>query len=158
MAIFDDENSVDWDTFFQTEIIQSGHGVFEGYPYQRGFGNRSLRGHGIGNIFRSLFRFFSPIAKKVGKAVGKQALQTGAQIATDIVSGENFKQSLKKRGRAGAENLFNKAASKLRGEGIGSRKRRREPAAKLSGRRRRKPIKIGVLKKQRKITQLFEDE
>ena len=155
MAIFDDENAIDWDNFFQAQIIQSGHGVFQGYPYQRGFGNRSLRGHGIGNIFRSLFRILAPVAKRVGKAVGKQAFKTGAEIATDVVAGDNFKESFKRRGKVGVENLINKGVSKLKGDGIGSRKRRREPAARLRG--RRSPIKIGVLKKRRKVTQLFGD-
>ena len=151
MAIFDDENSIDWDSFFQTEIVQSGNGVFEGYPYQRGFGNRTLRGHGLGNIFRSLFRILAPVAKKVGKAVGKQALKTGVEVAGDIVSGENIKQSFKNRGKAGAANLINKATRKLQGEGLGSRRQ------KATKRTRGEAIKLGVLKRHRKALQLFAE-
>ena len=144
---------VNWDNFFRSAIVQSGHGVFEGYPYQRGFGNRNLRGHGLGNIFRSLFRIFSPIAKRVGKAVGRQALRTGAEIATDVVSGENLKHSFKKRGKAGVQNLINKASSKLSGQGLGTRRRRG-----LATKRKGEHITLGVLKRKKgqKLTQLFD--
>ena len=149
MAIFDEENSIDWDRFFQTEVVQSGHGVFEGHPYQRGFGNRTLRGQGIGNIFRSLFRFLAPVAKKVGKAVGRQALQTGAEVARDFAAGEPIKKSLEQRGRAGAKSLLDKAGKKLEGRGIGNRR----PNKRKGG-----PVRLAVLKKKQKTKPLFTED
>ena len=80
--------------YFQTMLseqpqYQLGLGIlpwFEGYtPYQRG--------GGIGNIFRSLFRMILPTAKSAAATVGKQALSTGAQIASDLVQGRDIKEA-----------------------------------------------------------------
>ena len=49
------------------------------------------RSHVIGSIFSSLFRTVFPILKKVGQALGRKALQTGIQIASDVASGQSFK-------------------------------------------------------------------
>ncbi|MCP4125017.1 MAG: hypothetical protein GY751_25015 [Bacteroidetes bacterium] len=64
--------------------------VYSGLPYQRGTG--------IGNVFRGLIRYLLPVAKTVGKSLGKQALRTGAQIASDIAGGDKLEESVKKRG------------------------------------------------------------
>ena len=108
---------------------QTGRG-FIGMPYQRG--------NGLGSLFRGLFRFILPIAKSAGHAVGKQALKTGAEIASDLVAGESLAESAKRRGRVGATNLLKQATAKLEqsGSGIGKRK---------------KPIKGAVKPKKRKI-------
>ena len=59
---------------------QRGYGIYRGRALQRG--------HGLGGIFKSLFRMATPILKKVGKkalrTVGKRALKAGANALTDI--------------------------------------------------------------------------
>ena len=59
---------------------------FVGQPYQRGAG--------IGSFFRSIFRMAAPVLKRAAKAVGKQALKTGASIVADVAKGEIFCQPL----------------------------------------------------------------
>ena len=61
-------------------------GGFVGLPFQRGAG--------LGSVFRSLFRAILPVAKSAGKTIGKRALRAGAEIASDLVSGKNLKDSL----------------------------------------------------------------
>ena len=54
--------------------------------------------------------------------MGKQALSTGAEIASDVVAGRNFKESAKQRGRQAASRLLKKAATRLqKGRGLGVR-------------------------------------
>jgi hypothetical protein len=105
---------------------QTGKG-FDGLPYQRG--------GGLGNIFRGIFRFLLPIAKKAGKAVGKQALRTGSQIASDVVAGEDLKKAVNRRSKTGASALLKKAAKKVGQKG---------------GRRKKSTIKGG--KKKKRVT------
>ena len=105
-------------TGFYTKQAQIGGG-FVGMPYQRGAG--------IGSIFRGLFRALLPALTSVGKTVGKQALTTGAQIASDIVAGESIKEAAKNRSRQGAAKLFQAAADNLQ---QGGRKRKRVAKSK----------------------------
>ena len=91
---------------------------------QGGFiGARYQRGAGLGSIFRSLFRAILPVAKSAGKSVGRRALKAGAEIASDLVSGRNFKESLQEHGRHAASDLLSKAATKLKGGKLGTIKR-----------------------------------
>lgn len=90
-----------WAEFFQT-----GDG-FHGMQFQRGAG--------LGAIFRSIFRTLMPLAKSAGKAIGRQALETGASIASDVVAGESARESVEKHGRTGAANLLRKAAKRMEG-------------------------------------------
>ena len=65
--------------------------VFRGSPYQRGAGFVS--------VFRRIFRWIVPIIKEhalpVVKSVGKEALKTAVNIATDTLDGKDFKTSAK---------------------------------------------------------------
>ncbi|ELT89958.1 hypothetical protein CAPTEDRAFT_198373 [Capitella teleta] len=47
-------------------------------------GVSSQKGHGLGSIFGGLFRGAMPILKNVGKAVGKQILNSGLAVANDV--------------------------------------------------------------------------
>ena len=55
-------------------------------------GARGQRGHGVGSVLSGLFRSALPMIKNIGK----QALQTGLNVATDVVQGNSFKDSLRK--------------------------------------------------------------
>ena len=116
----------DWDKYY---FIQSGHGLpgFAGTAFQRG--------GGLGNFLGRLFRFVLPVAKKVGKSVGKQALTTGADILGDVIQGKNLKASTKARGTAALRTLGRKAANTMRQKGagrIGVRQKPRKSRAKRS--------------------------
>ena len=55
--------------------------------------NRGQRGHGLGSVLSGLFRSALPMIKNFGK----QALQTGLNVATNVVEGTSFRYSLRKR-------------------------------------------------------------
>ena len=50
---------------------------------------------GVGSLFRGLFRFAMPLLKHGAKAVGRQALQTGIQVAGDMLENRPVKESIK---------------------------------------------------------------
>lgn len=101
----------DWAEIFSQ---QTGAG-FVGMPYQRGAG--------LGSIFRGIFRALLPIVKHAGKAIGKQALSTGAEIVSDVAAGNSIKEAVKRRTKAGTAKLLNRAATKLQS---GGRKRKED--------------------------------
>ncbi|GFX85994.1 uncharacterized transposon-derived protein F54H12.3 [Trichonephila clavipes] len=59
---------------------------------------------GIGGIFRRLFRAALPFLVKGGKTLGKEVLMTGSRVASDVLSGENFKEAVKTRSRDSGKN------------------------------------------------------
>ncbi len=65
--------------------------VFRGSPYQRGAG--------FGSVFKRIFGWIVPIIKEhdlpVVQSVGKEALKTAVNIATDTLDGKDFKTSAK---------------------------------------------------------------
>ena len=71
-------------------LNQTGRGMaaFTGARYQRG--------HGLGNILCSLTKFALPFLKKGAKAVGKQAMKTGMNIAQEAMLGQNIKKAAKR--------------------------------------------------------------
>ena len=60
-------------------------------------GARVQRGHGFGSLFSGLLRSVAPLIKRGALALGKRALTTGAQIAGDVVAGQNIKKATKRR-------------------------------------------------------------
>ena len=71
-------------------LNQTGRGMaaFTGARYQRG--------HGLGNMLRSLTKFALPFLKKGAKAVGKQAMKTWMNIAQEVMLGQNIKKAAKR--------------------------------------------------------------
>jgi hypothetical protein len=105
---------------FNERSIQSGGTMphFAGYAHQRGAG--------LGSVFKTLWRFAMPFAKSAGKAIGRQALKSGADIAQDVLRGEEVKSVVKKRVKQGASALTKKGSKRLMrklqtGEGLGKR-------------------------------------
>ena len=76
-----------------------------------------------------------PVLKKVGKAVGKQALATGADIMADVARGRNIKESAEEHGRAGLANLAEGASRNLkRGHGqLGTRSGKKNSTKPIKG-------------------------
>ncbi|GFT42962.1 uncharacterized protein TNCV_1615291 [Trichonephila clavipes] len=74
-------------------------------PFERGSGLTHYKGinfqkgYGIGGIFRRLFRAALPFLVKGGKTIGKEVLMTGSRVASDVLSGENFKEAVKTRSK-----------------------------------------------------------
>jgi hypothetical protein len=136
-----DGSDVKLENFFQVGTGVADLSFFEGVParYQRGYGyfggNYHQRGHGMGDIFRSLWRVLkpfgmnigtalAPMAKEAGKALGEEGLATGARVLNEMVQGKNVKDSLAAEGREGVKRLLDRASSRLqRGSGGGRRRK-----------------------------------
>ena len=108
---------------------QAGSGIpgYQGARFQRGQGF-------FGNVFRSAIL---PLLKYLGKS----AVSTGAQVATDALTGENVLQSLKTRGKAAAQNIASDAsnrAMRFAQTGTGRRRKRKKPKKVKKNKTKRK--------------------
>lgn len=101
--------------------------VFRGSPYQRGAG--------FGSVFRRIFRWIVPIIKEhalpVVKSVGKEALKTAVNIATDTLDGKDLKTS--------ARDQVKKSLNKFSNQ-IGSGKRTLKRVFKKQGSKRKSSL------------------
>ena len=69
-------------------------------------GDRVQRGHGFGSLFSGLLRSVAPLIKRGALALGKRALTNSAQIAGDVVAGQNIKKATKRRATAAGRALM----------------------------------------------------
>ena len=74
-------------------------------------GSRVQRGHGFGSLFGGLLRTVAPLIKRGALALGNRALKTGAQIAGDVLSGENIRTAAKRRTKT-AGNIYYRVCSR----------------------------------------------
>lgn len=157
-----DPNSINFDEIFENQY-GSGSYYYEGFPFQRGYG---YRGDGMGSIFRHILnQFIIPLAKKGGKAVGKEALISAGRIIDNIVQGGDVADTIKNETKSGVKRLAARVAQSGSGvvqTGGGSPAKKR----KMSKRKRAKkqPVKrktkkrkkiVGKLKKKN-ISSLFK--
>lgn len=101
-----------YDSYFdvQTGGARTGYGgisqVYIGSPHQRG--------HGIGSFLGGLFRSIIPLLKQGARAVGKEALRAGANVASDIMrDGVQPREAFKTRLRESGSNLTRKVEEKI---------------------------------------------
>ena len=80
---FCDENCSYYEQYYANHC-KSGMNVFQGA--------RGQRGHGLGSVLSGLFGNALPMIENFGK----QALQTGFNVATDVVEDTSFRDSLRK--------------------------------------------------------------
>jgi hypothetical protein len=113
--VYFNPDSIDWKGFFAEP--QVGGAYFRGVPY--------MRGHGIGAVFKNLYRFLLPLASSAGKAVGREGLSVGARVLGDIAGGEEPKSALSVHTREGLRNLMRKASDHLGQKGTGRRRKRK---------------------------------
>ena len=69
-------------------------------------GARVQRGHGFSSLFAGLLRSVAPLIKRGALALGNRALKTGAQIAGDVLSGENIRTAAKRRTKTAGRDLL----------------------------------------------------
>ena len=114
-------------------LNQTGRGMaaFTGARYQRG--------HGLGNILRSVTKFALPFLKKGAKAVDKQAMKTGMNIAQEVMLGQNIKKAAKRHFSQGLTELVTQ-------RGRGQPRRRGPPGERV---KRRKIVKASRKKPKR---------
>ena len=130
---------------YQQQVIpffQRGKGdisVFGGTrPYGQG-------GNGLGGMFRSLFRTATPFLKTAAKKVGKRLLNTGVdtgmQIAKDVINGQSLKKAAKARAKTAGKQFLTGAFQDLTQQGRGGRllkrKRKATPASSRQTKKRR---------------------
>ena len=106
-------------------------------------GARVQRGHGFGSLFGGLLRSVAPLIKRGALALGNRALKTGAQIAGDILSGENIRTAAKRRTKTAGRDLL----QSLLATPPGKRVKRAAPS------RQRRPVKRAA--KRRRIAESY---
>lgn len=109
---------------------QSGNGV----PVFQG--SRGQRGHGLGSMLSGLFRSAMPMIKRGLAFFGKQALKTGLEVANDVVEGDTFDNSARRRIPEGIKRVA--TAANFSGQsGSGRNRRCRKKKAKRVCKKRR---------------------
>ena len=103
-----DENRSYYEQYYAN---QCGNGM---NVFQEACGQRV---HGLGSVLSGLFRSALPMIKNFGR----NALQTGLNVATDVVEGTSFKDSLRKRVSDGIRDF---QADQFGQSGSGKRRRR----------------------------------
>ena len=115
-------------------INQAGNGlsVFQGSPYQRGYGwfGRLIKGLNV-----------LPILKYIGKKV----FEGGVNISKDIMSGESIKDSAKQQLKTTTSDIVGDIFDKIAQKGKGNKRRRR--TLKFKNKRR----KIGKRARKSKV-------
>jgi hypothetical protein len=129
---------MNYEAYYKNQV-GSGLPVFQGHRYQQGMG--------LGNMFRSFFKWFAPVFKthalpvlKSGaKTVGTEAIQTVANIATDAIHGKN---TAKERSTEALNNLSSKAKAYIQqGSGHKKGKKRKTKIICKSSKKRRTRVK-----------------
>lgn len=125
--------------------------IYAGAPFQRGAG--------IGSFLGGVFRYVLPLLKRSATAVGKEMLQTGLNIASDVGELKKpFKQAFQERMRQSGSNLQQKAKDNLdrfmRGEGYKVSGKSLPPH--LTAILARKKRKSGAKKKKSKVKRVVK--
>lgn len=122
-------------------LHQAGSGVgivYKGVPFQRG--------HGIGSFLGGLFRSVIPLLSSGFRAVGKETLDAGIGLLSDMVNSRPMESSIKSRFKDASANLKRKADEKIdslmSGSGYKMSTKRRERLIPLKASRRRGSKKI----------------
>lgn len=104
---------------------QAGSGVgivYKGVPHQRG--------HGIGSFLGGLFRSVFPLLSSGFRTVGKEALNAGVGLLSDMINSHPMDESIKSRFKNASTNLKRKADEKIdslmSGSGYKMRRERRQ--------------------------------
>ena len=93
-------------------------------------GSRFQQGYGLGSIFKGLFRWAIPHLQQGAKMLGKKALQTGAQVAQDVLDGDDVKTAVSKRTKQALDDMTSQNSSQS-GRGRKATKRK-APETKIS--------------------------
>jgi len=77
-------------------------------------GTPNQRGHGIGSFLGGLFRRVLPLLSKGVKAIGKEVVRSGMNVAHDVIQRDTpFKEAFNTRIKDSAANLKRKAEEKI---------------------------------------------
>ena len=133
----------DVDAYEDYYINQSGYGLY-GLPVF--YGQRTQRSHGIGNIFGGLFRTVFPLIKRFAPLIGRKALQTGIQIASDVAEGRSLKEATKERvGETIREGINKLTTASQSGSGVRRKRKKSRSRSRTTSKRKR------ILKKKKSV-------
>ncbi|GBN71525.1 hypothetical protein AVEN_259259-1 [Araneus ventricosus] len=76
---------------YYTQQAGNGLSYYKGFSFQKG--------SCLGGIFKSFYRMILLIFKSGAKAVEKQALRSGIDVANDLMQGKEMKASVKQRAK-----------------------------------------------------------
>lgn len=82
------------------------HQVGHGFPI---FIGGSQRGNGLGSVLSGLFRSAIPLLKKGGKALLKEGLASGVNIANNVLDGQSFGKAFQKETKRAGKNIMKRA-------------------------------------------------
>ena len=85
--------------YSKSQVVRRNQAKQKGNNLPAFHGARFQQGYGLGSIFKGLFRWGMPNLKQGAKVLGKKALQTGAQVAQDVLEGNNVNTVLAKRSK-----------------------------------------------------------
>jgi len=123
-------------------VNQAGNGItsYQGTRYQRG-----------GGFFGTLY---NSVLKPIGKYLGRNFLKTSVGIGQDILQGENFKESARKRLKTTGKEMLNDAISKAQAfaqKGSGRKRKRKKPnKSRNTTKKSKKPKKKKTTRKSKK--------
>ncbi len=98
----------DFDHYYMKQINQTG-GSLPAFH-----GSRIQRGYCLANVFRYLSRRALPILKHGAQTVSRKAVNTGLNVATDILKRHTIKRSVKQRVSEAANQLSGSTIQKVR--------------------------------------------
>lgn len=110
--VFFDTASIGYDDFIQTGggplDDTAKYEIFKGGPayMQRGYGVQN--GAGITNVLRGIWRFFLPLIRRVGTAVGEEALSTGQRVMEKLHEGQPLKEAVISEGKKGIDTVLDR--------------------------------------------------
>lgn len=134
---------------------QAGSGVgviYKGVAHQRG--------HGVGSFLGGLFRSVLPLLSNGAKVLGREALNAGVGVLSDMVSSKPLDESVRNRLKEATGNLKRKADEKLDRTMMGSGykiKRQCLQALSHSQNLKRKAVKTAKRSKNIKYNDIFSD-
>lgn len=106
-----DTNAFSVDDYIQTggggpvEGLNEEFTIYRGGPlFQRGYGY--MKGGGVGDVFRGIWRFFLPLIRKAGTTISKEALETGQRVIEQLKEGKPMKETLISEGKKGMDNVL----------------------------------------------------
>lgn len=107
-----DNNVCPYECYYQHQAGSGVGLVYKGVAHQRG--------HGIGSFLGGLFRSVLPLISNGAKVVGKEALNAGVGLLSDMVSTKPLNESVRNRLKEATSNLKRKADEKVNSLMMGS--------------------------------------
>lgn len=101
-----------YENYYLRQVGGGGLPVYQAPYFQKGYGIRYQRGHGLGGILGGLFRSALPVLKQGAKAVGNELLKGGIGVINDVAQGKNAKQAVKARLKTAGRTLFKKGVNR----------------------------------------------